>query len=79
MISSFAHPLSRPVIQGLAVGALLGGMALMAFAAGLVLVGAMFVLPLTVGFTRARQFLRGGLKAPGRAGGVIATAPTPSE
>jgi hypothetical protein len=79
MINSSDRPLLHPITQGLALGALLAGMAMMAFAAGLALLGAMFVLPLTVGFTRARQLLRGGLKAPGRAGGVIATAPTPSE
>jgi Na+/H+-translocating membrane pyrophosphatase len=79
MISSFAHPLLRPVIQGLAVGALLGGMALMAFAAGLVLVGAMLALPIAVGFAGARQFIRGGPKASEGAESVIAPAAALSE
>jgi hypothetical protein len=79
MIDSPDRPLLRHISQWLAVGALLAGMAMMAFAAGLALLGAMLVLPITVGFTRGRQFLRGGPKASGGADGVIATAPMPSE
>ena len=79
MISSFAHPLSRPVVQGLAVGVLLGGMALLAYAADLVLVGAMLALPIAVGFVRARRFIRGGPKASEGAESVIAPAAALSE
>lgn len=57
------HPsdrlLLRPLGQGLAVAGMLAGMALMAFAAGLVLLGAMIVLPLASGLMAARR-LRGG-------------------
>ncbi len=53
--------------QGLAVATLLVGMALMAFAAGLALLGTTFALPIAVGFVKAWHRLQ-GVKAPGGAG-----------
>jgi transketolase C-terminal domain/subunit len=82
MINSSDRPPLRHISQGLAVGALLAGMATMAFAAGLALLGAMFVLPITVGFTRAWQFLRditarqsNHRRCTGRSAGTIIHAP----
>jgi hypothetical protein len=66
MINPSDRPLLRHISQGLALGALMAGMAMMAFAAGLALLGAMFVIPITVGFTRTQQFARSGPKAPHR-------------
>ena len=53
MINSSDRPLLHYISQGLALGVLLAGTAMMAFAAGLALLGAMFVLPITVGLGRA--------------------------
>jgi hypothetical protein len=55
MINPSDRPLLRHISQGLALGALMAGMAMMAFAAGLALLGAMFVIPITVGFTTTRS------------------------
>jgi hypothetical protein len=66
MINPSDRPLLRHISQGLALGALMAGMAMMAFAAGLALLGAMFVIPITVGFTRTQRFVRSGPKAPHR-------------
>lgn len=60
MTVSFDRSLLRPLGHGLAVAGLLAGMALMAFAAGLVLVGAMIGVPIAVGLMAVRQRLRDG-------------------
>lgn len=52
--------LLNPIGQGLAVAALLAGMALMAFAASVALVGAMIGLPIVTGLMAMRQRLRAG-------------------
>ncbi|HKO34717.1 MAG TPA: hypothetical protein VJY85_13305 [Candidatus Limnocylindria bacterium] len=44
--------------------ALLAGMALMAFTAGLALLGAMIGLPIAIGLMAMRQRLRGGSEPP---------------
>jgi len=54
------RPLLRPLGQGLAVSALLAGMALMAFAASLALLGAMIGLPIAIALMAVRQRFRGG-------------------
>ncbi|MDF2973054.1 MAG: hypothetical protein K0R61_3504 [Microvirga sp.] len=54
------RPLLRPLGQGLAVAALLAGMALMAFAAGIAFLGAMVALPIAIGLMAVRQRLQGG-------------------
>jgi len=64
------RPLLRPLGQGLAVSALLAGMALMAFAASLALLGAMVGLPIAIGLMAMRQRLRGG-SGPAAAGAWI--------
>ena len=64
------RPLLLPLGQGLAVSALLAGMALMAFAASLALLGAMVGLPIAIGLMAMRQRLRGG-SGPAAAGAWI--------
>ena len=64
------RPLLRPLGQGLAVSALLAGMALMAFAASLALLGAMVGLPIAIGLMAMRQRPRGG-SGPAAAGARI--------
>ena len=64
------RPLLRPLGQGLAVSALLAGMALMAFAASLALLGAMVGLPIAIGVMAMRQRLRRG-SGPAAAGAWI--------
>ena len=50
-------PFLRIVFQGLVVGALLAAMALMAFVAGVALLGAIIVAPIAIGLIMARQRL----------------------
>ncbi|MEE1609860.1 hypothetical protein [Microvirga sp. CF3016] len=62
--------------HGLTIAALLAGMSLVAFAAGLAFLGALAALPIAVGFSAALQCLRGTFGAP--AVGPMCLAPRPT-
>ena len=57
MIGLSDTPFLRIVFQGLVVGAILATMALMAFVAGVALLGATIIAPITIGLIMARQRL----------------------
>ncbi|MCB8821466.1 hypothetical protein [Microvirga rosea] len=59
MTSFTDNPLLRYLGHGAAAAALLGGMALMAFTAGLAFLGAMVVLPIGIGLMAARRRVQG--------------------
>lgn len=64
MITSFHRFHLRPLGQGLAIVVLLAGMALMAFAASLALLGAMIGVPMVIGVLAVRQRFRSGSEPP---------------